>query len=65
MTMNTMDWHVSQCACGHITLRLGTIRLELTKAQFADLHKMVGEAMSEFQIPPANRPLARIQTTRH
>ena len=65
MTMNTLDWHASQCACGHITLKLGTIQIELTKEQFADLHKLVGEAMNEFEIPPTNRRLARIQTTRH
>ena len=32
MTMNAIDWHASQCACGHITLRLGTIRMEFTKS---------------------------------
>jgi hypothetical protein len=65
MTLNVMEWHVSQCACGHITLKLGTVQMEFTKEQFADLHKLVGEAMTEFQIPPTERLLARIQATRH
>jgi hypothetical protein len=65
MTMNAIDWHASQCACGHITLRLGTIQMEFTKQEFADLYKLVGEAMSEFEITPTDRPLARIDTIRH
>lgn len=64
MTINTIDWHARQCACGHITLKLGTIQLELTKEQFADLYKLVSEAMREFQIA-TDRPLTRIETTRH
>ncbi len=65
MTMNAVDWHDSRCACGHITLRLGMIRMEFTKEQIADLHKLVGEAMSEFQIVPTEKLLAGIHTTRH
>jgi hypothetical protein len=65
MTTNVLEWHACQCACGHITLKLGTIQMELTKEQFADLHKLIDEAMSEFQIAPTDRPLARIHATRH
>ena len=60
-----IDWHARQCACGHITLKLGMVQMEFTKEQFADLHKLVGEAMAEFQIAPTERPLSLINTTRH
>jgi len=65
MTMNVIDWHASQCACGHITLKLGTVQMEFTKEQFADLHKLVSEAMREFEIATTDRPLARIHATQH
>jgi hypothetical protein len=65
MTINSRDWHARQCACGHITLRLGMIQVEFTREQFADLHKLVGEAMSEFHIAPTTGPLTRLETTRH
>jgi hypothetical protein len=65
MTTNAIEWHASQCACGHITLKLGAIQMEFTKEQFADLHRLIGEAMSEFQIAATNRPLTRIHATRH
>ena len=65
MMTNLMEWHASQCACGHITLKLGTIQMEFSKEQFADLHKLIGEAMSEFEIPQTDRPLTRIRATPH
>jgi hypothetical protein len=66
MKIATMEWHASQCACGHVTLRLGSVQLEFSRAKFAELHKLVGEAMHEFDIPPSERPLVRLDdTTRH
>ena len=65
MKVATIEWHASLCACGHITLRLGTVQLEFTRHQFAELHKLIGEAMNEFDIAPSVRPLARIEVTRH
>ena len=62
---NSIDWHASQRACGHITLRLGTVQMEFTKEQFADLHKLITGAMREFQIDPTDRLLARVHTSRH
>jgi hypothetical protein len=65
MPINSILWHARQCACGHITLKLGTVQMDFTKEQFANLHKLVSEAINEFQIAPSNTPLTRIETTRH
>ena len=65
MTTHVVEWHVSQCQCGHITLKLGTMQMEFTKEEFADLHRLIDQAMREFGIVPTTRPLARIHATRH
>lgn len=65
MRPKLVDWHVSQCACGHITLRLGTVQMEFTKREFAELFKLVGEGMDEFNIEPSERQPIRLSTVRH
>lgn len=59
------EWHVTQCACGHITLRLGTLRGLFTRKEVADLHSLLHEAMLEFGIEPSSREIARVRPTRH
>ena len=48
------DWQVTQCACGHLTLRLGTIRIEFTPQEFAQLEKLVAGAMKSFDVAAAD-----------
>lgn len=62
---NDGEWHVAQCACGQLTLRIGTVRLEFSRDQFAQLHRLVLEAMTEFQIAPTARPVYHVDATRH
>jgi hypothetical protein len=57
------DWQVTRCACGLMTLRIGPIRIEFTPEEFAQLDRMVGDAMKRFEVAagdaaPSNpRPL--------
>jgi len=44
------DWDVTQCACGHLTLRLGTVRLDFSPEKFAQLQRLVNGAMQQFQV---------------
>jgi hypothetical protein len=60
-----IDWPASLCACGYVTLRLGAVQLEFTRPQVAELHRLIGEAMNELDIAPSDRPLVRVETTRH
>ncbi len=48
--MPRTEWQVTQCACGHLTLRLGTIRLEFTEQEFVQLGRLVTEAMKCFEL---------------
>ena len=43
-------WQVSQCECGHLTLQLGTMRIEFTRAEFAQLERLVVEARKRFGV---------------
>jgi hypothetical protein len=49
-TTNHAYWQVTECGCGQLTLRLGRIRLELTREEFAQLHGLVEDAMNRFDI---------------
>jgi hypothetical protein len=43
-------WDVTQCKCGHLTLRLGTLRLDFSPEEFAQLHRLIDGAVEEFQL---------------
>jgi hypothetical protein len=43
-------WQVTKCACGHLTLRLGTVRIDFTPAEFAQLERLVAQAMRRFEV---------------
>jgi hypothetical protein len=43
-------WHVRQCACGQLTLQLGSMRIEFSRTEFAQLHRLLERAVSEFCI---------------
>jgi hypothetical protein len=60
------EWHITQCACGeHLTLRLGPIRMDLTNDEFADLHRLIEEAMFEFRIPARDLAGTPFHSSRH
>ena len=59
------EWHVTQCACGHLTLQLGPVRVEFTTEEFALLHQLVGQAMTEFDIVPSEAMVLHRHPTRH
>lgn len=59
------QWHVSRCTCGGLTLRLGPFRVEFTPDEFAQLHRLVTEAMTEFRIAPTSRRASKIRVTGH
>ena len=44
------DWQVTQCGCGHLTLRLGTVRIEFTPQEFAQLDRLITGAMKRFDV---------------
>ncbi|MGE3277870.1 MAG: hypothetical protein AB7O67_22375 [Vicinamibacterales bacterium] len=41
-------WGVSRCACGHFTLRLGTVRVDLSTEEFVRLSHLLREADAHF-----------------
>jgi hypothetical protein len=55
-------WQISQCACGRLTIRLGAVRVEFSREEFAQLHCLVQQAMTEFQVPPSQQTVCRIRT---
>ncbi len=60
------QWCVAQCGCGHITLRLGETERTFSVEEFAQLHRLLDEAMRTFQIAPIYQPISRGgTTTRH
>jgi hypothetical protein len=59
-------WCVAQCGCGHITLRLGETERTFSVEEFAQLHRLLEEAMRTFRIAPSELPIVRGgSTTRH
>jgi len=62
---NGPEWHVSQCACGQLTLQLGRMRIEFTRGEFAQLHRLIQEAMTQFRIAPSERGVHRPRGTTH
>ncbi|MGE0041117.1 MAG: hypothetical protein AB7H88_05930 [Vicinamibacterales bacterium] len=41
-------WGVSRCACGHFTLRVGPLRLDLSAEDFVRLSRLLREADAHF-----------------
>jgi hypothetical protein len=59
-------WSVVQCDCGHITLRIGGTERTFSPEEFAQLHRLLDEALRAFQIAPSLQRVAqRGTTTRH
>lgn len=46
------EWCVTLCQCGRVTLQVGEIQQRFTSQQFAQLHRLVNEAMRVFQFEP-------------
>jgi len=55
------EWHVTQCACGQLTIRIGPIRVEFSREEFAQLHRLVQHAVTEFKIAPSQRPVHQLR----
>ena len=53
------DWQVTRCACGLMTLRIGPIRIEFTPEEFAQLDRLVGDAMKRFEVVALSRTVLR------
>lgn len=58
-------WHATQCACGRLTLQLGPIRIAFTRDEFARLHRLVQEAMTQFQIEPSGTDVRHVHGLTH
>ena len=58
-------WCVTQCACGHIVLHLGAVERVFTRTEFAQLHRLLAEAMEEFDIPPTTSEVLRRRAVTH
>lgn len=59
------DWRVSRCECGRIVLRMGEARMEFGRDEFAQLHRLMSEAMREYQIAPSSSHVVRLGATTH
>lgn len=46
------DYEVTACECGHLTLRIGAVRLDLSREEFARLRDVVTEAAARLDIAP-------------
>ena len=58
-------WHVTRCACGHLTLHLGITRLDLTADEFSKLHRLLDDAMRHFGVEPSDAIVVHGDATRH
>lgn len=68
MTQNacgSWKWSVGQCDCGRVTLRLGQVTIELSPEEFSQLHRLIGQAMTELDISPATEPVLNDRATTH
>ncbi|HWB18173.1 MAG TPA: hypothetical protein VG538_17345 [Vicinamibacterales bacterium] len=59
------DWSVTQCACGQITIRLGRVRLDVSREELAELHRVLDRAMVEFAIAPSPRVVHHTRVRAH
>jgi hypothetical protein len=48
-----------------MTLTLGQVTIELTTDEFSHLHRLLGQAMTEFDIQPATEPVFTTRQTTH
>lgn len=65
LVCHTTAWHATQCACGHVELRLGTTRMVFTPAEFSQLHRLMDEAMRAFGIEPSDTDVSHAHPTTH
>lgn len=49
----TIEWHMTQCQCGEITLEFGAVSVRMTPRDLARLHRLIDAAMVRFQIEPS------------
>lgn len=59
------EWHVTQCECGQITVRLGPTRVEFTREEFARLHRLIQEAMTHFRVTPSDAAVFQVGDVTH
>jgi hypothetical protein len=59
------SWDVTQCECGHLTLRLGTIRLDFAPEEFVRLHRLLDGAVEEFQVGAGAAPVTHSKRVMH
>ncbi len=43
-SMDDPGYDVSECECGHLAVRIGRVRVELTREEFLQLHRAVRAA---------------------
>lgn len=58
------DYEVTECECGHLTLRFGRLRIELTRQEFARLRQELAEAAVRFNVPQFHTATSR-RSVRH
>ncbi len=52
------ECEVTECECGHITVRIGRTRIELTREEFVQLQQAIADAAARFSgasAPPRSR----------
>ena len=54
-------WHVRRCPCGQLTVQLGPVRIDLSRAEFAQLHRLLDEAMLDLNLAPSAAPVTRFR----
>lgn len=59
------DWGVSRCDCGHFTLRLGALRVDLSPDDFDRLVFLLREAGDHFGARPRPRDTSVAAATTH
>lgn len=53
------DYEVTECECGHLTVRIGHVRVDLSREQFALLRQAVVDAAERFNVPVTMPLLSR------
>jgi hypothetical protein len=59
------DWQVTQCACGQLTLRLGPVRIEFSPQEFAQLDRLVADAVKRFEVVSGDAVLSNPMPLTH
>lgn len=59
------EWGVHRCECGHFTLKLGALRLDLSPEEFARLVQLMQKAAAHFEIVERSEEPTEARATTH